>query len=96
MFLPQQPADRYADLLIASDVLLLSERPEMVNMSLPGKLTSYVTAGKPIVAAVASGGATAAEVERSGAGDRDVERGTRRRSWRRSIECRRRLRWRWR
>jgi colanic acid biosynthesis glycosyl transferase WcaI len=67
-FLPQQPADRYADLLIASDVLLLSERLGMVNMSLPGKLTSYVSAGKPIVAAVASGGATAAEVERSGAG----------------------------
>jgi hypothetical protein len=40
----------------------------MVDMSLPAKFTSYVEAGRPIVAAVAPDGATAAEVERSGAG----------------------------
>lgn len=68
VFLPQQPADLYGDLLVASDVLLISERAEMVNMSLPGKLTSYLSAGKPIVAAVAPDGTTAAEVRRSGAG----------------------------
>ena len=68
VFLPQQPADAYADLLVAADVLLISERPGMVNMSLPGKLTSYVSAGRPIVAMVSPGGATAAELERSGVG----------------------------
>ena len=67
-FLTQQPADLYADLLIAADILLLSERPGMVNMSLPGKLTSYVSAGRPIVAAVAPNGSTAAEIEESGCG----------------------------
>jgi glycosyltransferase involved in cell wall biosynthesis len=37
-------------------------------MSLPSKLTSYCAAGRPIVAAVRPGGATEAELERSGAG----------------------------
>ena len=68
IFLPQQSAERYADLLVAADVLLISERPGMVDMSLPGKLTSYVSAGRPIVAAVAAGGATADEVQGSGTG----------------------------
>lgn len=67
-FLPQQPADDYADLLAAADILLISERPEMVNMSLPAKLTSYAAAGRPIAAAVPIGGATAAEIERCQAG----------------------------
>ena len=67
-FLPPQDDEAYADLLRAADVLLISEHPGMVNMSLPGKLTSYVVAERPIVAAVPAGGATAEEVSRSGAG----------------------------
>ena len=67
-FLPPQDGPSYADILVAADVLVISERPEMVNMSLPGKLTSYLAAGRPIVAAVPHGGATEAEVVRSGAG----------------------------
>jgi glycosyltransferase involved in cell wall biosynthesis len=62
------PEDELADLLAAADVLLISERPSMVDMSLPSKLTSYLAAGRPVVAAVPMGGATAQEVKRSGGG----------------------------
>ena len=55
---------RYA----AADVLLLSERSTVVDMSLPSKLTSYFAAGRPIVAAVTTDGASAQELKRAGAG----------------------------
>ncbi len=61
------PETRIADVLAAADVLLLSERASVVDMSLPSKLTSYAVAGRPIVAAVPLGGSTAAELARSGA-----------------------------
>lgn len=67
-FLGVQPEAAFADILLAADVLLLSERESVVDMSLPSKLTSYLTAGRPVVAAVAPSGATAAEVARAGAG----------------------------
>jgi colanic acid biosynthesis glycosyl transferase WcaI len=60
--------ERYADVLAAADVLLVNERPSAVEMSLPSKLTSYLQAGRPIVAAVNARGATAREVVASGAG----------------------------
>ena len=53
-------------MLASADVLLLSERAGVGTMSLPSKLTAYVTARRPIVAAVAAGGLSAAEVDRSG------------------------------
>jgi glycosyltransferase involved in cell wall biosynthesis len=67
-FLPSQPDAEYAAALAAADVLLLSERPAVADMSLPSKLTSYCAAGRPIVAAVRRNGATEAELKRSGAG----------------------------
>ncbi len=67
-FLGLQSDAMHANLLAAADVLLLSERASQVDMSLPSKLTAYYAAGRPIVAAVGSGGASAVEVERSGAG----------------------------
>ncbi len=67
-FLGVQPDGVHASLLAAADVLLLSERPTQLDMSLPSKLTSYLAAGRPIVAAVPAGGASAREIERSGAG----------------------------
>lgn len=63
-----QPDGIHASLLAAADILLLSERASQIEMSLPSKLTSYFTAGRPIVAAVPAGGASATEVGRSGAG----------------------------
>lgn len=67
-FLPFQPEEDLPDVLGAADILLVSERATVVDMSLPSKLTSYFAAGRPIVAAVPEEGATAAEVRRSGAG----------------------------
>jgi colanic acid biosynthesis glycosyl transferase WcaI len=67
-FLGLQPDGVHASLLEAADVLLLSERPSQVDMSLPSKLTSYYTAGRPIVAAVGMAGTSAEEVRRSGSG----------------------------
>jgi colanic acid biosynthesis glycosyl transferase WcaI len=67
-FLPFQPEADLPDLLAAADVLLVSERATVVDMSLPSKLTTYFAAGRPIVAAVTDDGSTAAEVRRSGAG----------------------------
>ncbi len=67
-FLGLQSDRMHANLLAAADVLLLSERPSQVDMSLPSKLTAYYAAGRPIVAAVGLEGGSAAEVARSGAG----------------------------
>jgi colanic acid biosynthesis glycosyl transferase WcaI len=67
-FLGLQPDGVHASLLAAADVLLISERSSQVDMSLPSKLTSYYTAGRPVVAAVGMAGASAAEVQRSGSG----------------------------
>ena len=67
-FLGVQPDEIHASLLAAADVLLLSERPSQMAMSLPSKLTSYFAAGRPILAAVPAGGASSVEVQRSEAG----------------------------
>jgi colanic acid biosynthesis glycosyl transferase WcaI len=67
-FHPFVDAAELPNVLAAADVLLISERDSVVDMSLPSKLTSYFAAGRPVVAAVHPGGATAREVERAGAG----------------------------
>lgn len=67
-FLDLQPGECFADVLAAADVLLVNERSTVISMALPSKLTSYFTAGRPVVAATAHGSATAREVERAGAG----------------------------
>ena len=67
-FLGVLPDGVYASVLRAADILLLSERPTEVDMSLPSKLISYFAAGRPIVAAIPPQGASAREIGRSGAG----------------------------
>jgi colanic acid biosynthesis glycosyl transferase WcaI len=67
-FRPFVPAEELPDVLAAADVLLLSERASVRDMSLPSKLTSYFAAGRPVVAAVRQDGASASEVGRAGAG----------------------------
>ena len=61
-FLPIQPAELFSSVLAAADVLLVNQRASVVNMSLPGKLTSYFASGRPVVAAVASESETAREM----------------------------------
>ncbi|MGH2534745.1 MAG: WcaI family glycosyltransferase [Thermomicrobiales bacterium] len=67
-FLPPQPAEEFPDLLAAADILLVNQRPTVKDMSLPGKLTSYFAAGRPVVAAVAEASETAAELRTAQAG----------------------------
>lgn len=67
-FLPPADAVDFPNILAAADILLINERASLLDMALPSKLTSYLVAGRPIVAAVSPEGSTAKEVERTGAG----------------------------
>ena len=67
-FLPIQPAEQVPDVLAAADVLLVNQRAAVTDMSLPGKLTSYFLAGRPVLAAVSESSETAREVDASGGG----------------------------
>ena len=54
----------------AADVLLLNEAPGLREMAMPSKLTSYFSAGRPVVAATDAASLSAREVASSGAGVR--------------------------
>ncbi|MFG2639779.1 glycosyltransferase family 4 protein [Streptomyces sp. NPDC048370] len=60
--------DAFPDTLAAADVLAVTQRASVLDMSVPSKLTSYFAAGRPVLASVAAEGGTAQEVLRSGAG----------------------------
>lgn len=62
------PAERFPDTLAAADVLLVNEATTVAEMSVPSKLTSYFTAGRPVVAASWERSAASAEIRRSGGG----------------------------
>lgn len=62
------PAESFPDFLAAADVLLVNERAGVLEMSLPSKLTSYLVAGRPVIAATEAASATAELVNASGAG----------------------------
>lgn len=57
-FVDPLDAQRYPLALAAADVLLINELPGVREMSMPSKLTSYVAAGRPVVAAVDPSGIT--------------------------------------
>lgn len=67
-FLPLAGEREYGNVLAAADALLLNQRGSVLNMSMPAKLASYFAAGVPVVAAVAAGDETAAEIEKANAG----------------------------
>ncbi|MER5554626.1 glycosyltransferase [Streptomyces sp. NPDC002793] len=67
-FLPPASADDFTDVLAAADVLAVTQRASVLDMSVPSKLTSYFVSGRPVAASVAGEGGTAEEVRRSGAG----------------------------
>ncbi|MEU2607620.1 glycosyltransferase family 4 protein [Streptomyces albus] len=58
----------FPDVLAAADVLAVTQRASVLDMSVPSKLTSYFAAGRPVVGSVADGGGTAGELRRSAAG----------------------------
>ncbi|MEU9480430.1 glycosyltransferase [Streptomyces sp. NPDC048191] len=66
--LPPVSEAAFPDVLAAADVLAVTQRASVLDMSLPSKLTSYFMSGRPVVASVATTGGTANEVRRSGAG----------------------------
>ncbi|MDT0344528.1 glycosyltransferase [Streptomyces litchfieldiae] len=66
--LPPAAEKDFPDVLAAADVLVVTQRAAVLDMSVPSKLTSYFRAGRPVIASVAEGGGTAAEVIRSGGG----------------------------
>jgi colanic acid biosynthesis glycosyl transferase WcaI len=66
-FVDPVTAEMYPLTLAAADVLLVNERESVADMSLPSKLTSYFAARRPVLAAVAEGGATWHELHNSGA-----------------------------
>lgn len=57
--LPAVSDEDYPWVLAAADILVVNERSSQLDMSLPSKLTSYLFSGRPVLAAVPSGGATA-------------------------------------
>lgn len=67
-FLPPADDADFPDVLAAADVLAVTQRASVLDMSIPSKLTSYFAAARPVVASVAVEGGTAQEVLRSGAG----------------------------
>ena len=60
--LPLQPAETFASVLAAADILLINQRGSVDDMSLPSKLTSYFASGRPVVAAAAAHSETAREL----------------------------------
>jgi glycosyltransferase involved in cell wall biosynthesis len=67
-FLGVQPSGDYEAMLLAADVLVVSQRPSVLDMALASKLTAYFAAGRPVIAAVAAGSETAREVVASQGG----------------------------
>lgn len=62
------PAGEFENALAAADVLVLNEKPGIAEMCVPGKLTSYFAAGRPVIAATDPRSGAAAEIRASGAG----------------------------
>lgn len=67
-FVDPLPAGQFEDVLAAADLLLLNEKPGVSDMCVPGKLTSYFAAGRPVLAATDPRSGAAAEVSAAGAG----------------------------
>ena len=53
-FLPVQPLDEFAHLLIAADIHLLPQRAEAADLVMPSKLGNILASGRPVVAGAAA------------------------------------------
>jgi colanic acid biosynthesis glycosyl transferase WcaI len=67
-FLPPTGAGEYESLLEAADILLVSQKAAVGEMSIASKLGPYLRAGRPIIAAVSRESETGRELSRTGAG----------------------------
>jgi glycosyltransferase involved in cell wall biosynthesis len=67
-FIEMQPPGDFEAMLEAADLLLVTQRASVGDMSLPSKLTAYFAAGQPVLAAVSPASETAREMEAADAG----------------------------
>lgn len=67
-FFPPLPDADFPNALAAADTLIVAQRPTITDMCLPSKLTSYLAANRPVVAAVAPDSETARELDTAQAG----------------------------
>lgn len=67
-FLDPLPDGQFENALHAADVLVLNEKPGITDMCVPGKLTSYFAAARPVVAATEPRSGAAHEVRAARAG----------------------------
>jgi len=69
-FVDPLPDQEFQLALAAADLLLVNELPGVRDMAVPSKLTSYFSAGVPVIAATDRDSVTAYEIESSGGGMR--------------------------
>jgi glycosyltransferase involved in cell wall biosynthesis len=66
--LPMQPPEKYAEVLCAADVSLVTLRPDVKAPTVPSKLWEIMASGRPVLTSVDMGGDVPKIVERAGAG----------------------------
>ena len=64
--LPYQDADDFSDVLASADILIALLEPDAANFSVPSKVLSYLSAGRPIIALVPDGNPAALDVMEAG------------------------------
>lgn len=69
-FVDSLPQDEFRAAMHGADILLVNELPGVRDMSVPSKLTSYFSTGRPVIAATDEGSVTAGELITSKAGVR--------------------------
>jgi glycosyltransferase involved in cell wall biosynthesis len=67
-FLAPLNDELFAAALASADCLLVNELPGVSEMAVPSKLTSYFSAGRPVIAATDTAGITAEEIRAANAG----------------------------
>lgn len=67
-FIDPLPSGLFEKALTSADILLVNELPGVAEMSVPSKLTSYFSTGRPVLAATDPDGTTAGEVSAAQAG----------------------------
>jgi glycosyltransferase involved in cell wall biosynthesis len=61
-----QDADHFSDVLASADILIALLEPDAANFSVPSKVLSYLSAGRPIIAMVPEGNPAALDVLEAG------------------------------
>ena len=67
-FIDPLPDAEFQQAMSGADILLVNERQGMTAMSVPSKLTSYFSTGRPVIAATDAGSVTDEEITASGGG----------------------------